>query len=171
MPRVTIIAAVASNGVIGRGGALPWRIPGDLPRFKAATLGQTPVMGRKTFESIGKALPGRATIVVSRNPSWSAPGVEVARTIQDAIALAKTPEVFIAGGAEIYALALELTDRLLLTEVEGATEGDTFFPELDRSRWKCVDDELQKPSAAFPHVVHYRELVRALPENSPGRIE
>jgi len=160
MPRVTLIAALASNRVIGRNGQLAWRIPGDLPRFKAHTLGQTLIMGRKTFDSIGKALPGRETIVVTRNASFSAPGVKVAHSLDEALAMASTAEAFIAGGAEIYALALPEADRLLLTEVEAPTEGDTFFPEFDRAAWKVVADEVQPARSDFPHRVHYLELLR-----------
>lgn len=154
--RVTLIAALASNRVIGRGNQLPWRIPGDLPRFKQLTTGQTLVMGRKTFESIGRPLPGRATVVVTRNRDFAVPGVEVAHSLEDALARVKTEEAFIAGGGEIYAQALPRADRLLLTEIDAPFEGDAFFPAFDRAGWRVAEEQLQPPSDAFPHGVRYR---------------
>ena len=160
-PRITLIAAVARNGVIGRENRLPWRIPGDLPRFKQTTLGQTLIMGRKTFESIGRALPGRETIVVTRRLTFAASGVEVANTLDDAFARVRTQDAFVAGGAEIYAQSLPRADRLLLTEIDAEFEGDAHFPAFDRSAWKVSREERQEPSAEFPHAVWYREYVRA----------
>jgi len=159
--RVTLIAAVASNRVIGKENKLPWRIPGDLPRFKATTLGQTLVMGRKTFQSIGKALPGRTTIVVTRSLVFDAPGVEVAHTLDDALTRVRTAEAFVAGGGDVYRQALAHAHRMLLTEIEAPFEGDAFFPEFDRSEWKVTHEERQPPSQDFPHAVHYRVYERA----------
>lgn len=158
---VTVIAALASNGVIGRGNQLPWRIPGDLPRFKALTMGQTLVMGRKTFDSIGRALPGRSTIVVTRNRDFAASGVEVAHALDEALARVKTEHAFVAGGGEIYAQALGRADRLLLTEIDAPFEGDAFFPAFDRAAWKLAQEEVQPPSEAFPHLVRYRTYLPA----------
>jgi dihydrofolate reductase len=131
---VTLIAAVARNGVIGADGGIPWRVPGEQSFFKAATLGHTLVMGRATYDSIGRPLPGRTTIVVSRDPHWHAEGVTTAGSMPEALDLADG-EVFVAGGAAIYALAMPYADALLLSEIDLEPEGDTFFPEIDRAAW------------------------------------
>lgn len=136
-PRVSIIAAIAANGVIGSGNALPWRLPEDLKRFKALTLGHPVIMGRKTFESIGRPLPGRRNIVVSRNPAFAADGCEAAGSLAAALAscTGTTDEAFVIGGAQIYADALPLADRLYLTEIRMDYPGDARFPAFDRSLW------------------------------------
>ena len=143
---VTIVAAVARNGVIGVDGGLPWRLPDDLRRFKELTLGHVLVMGRKTYESIGHPLPGRATIVVTRNPSWDSGSAEVrvAGSVSEAIDAAASPEreVFVVGGGEVYAEALPLADRLELTWVDAEPEGDTTFPEVDWSTWRELRREV-----------------------------
>jgi dihydrofolate reductase len=137
---VTIVAAVARNGVIGVDGGLPWRLPDDLRRFKELTLGHVLVMGRKTYESIGHPLPGRTTIVVTRNPSWDSGSAEVgvAGSVSDAIEAGASleREVFVVGGAQVYAAALPLADRLELTWVDAEPEGDTTFPDVDWSEWR-----------------------------------
>ncbi|RHW17974.1 dihydrofolate reductase [Sphingomonas gilva] len=134
MTEIILYLARAANGVIGRDGGLPWRIPADLKRFKAMTMGKPMVMGRKTFESFPNPLPGRRHIVLTCDPAWRAEGAEVARTPDDALALAgDAPEVAIIGGAEIFRRFLPLADRIELTEVHGEPEGDTvveaFGPE------------------------------------------
>ena len=141
--RIVIIAAVARNGVIGVGGDLPWRISEDLARFKRLTMGNALVMGRRTYESIGRPLPGRTNIVLTRRPGWSADGVLVASSIEEALALAaeRGVDVYVAGGAEVYGAALELADTLELTEVDTEPEGDTWFPEVDWSQWREIDRE------------------------------
>jgi len=159
--RVTLIAAVASNRVIGQNGQLPWKIPGDLPRFKRITWGQTLVMGRKTFESIGRALPGRQTFVVTHQLTFDAPAIEVAHTVDDALARVRTPEAFVAGGAEVYAQAFPKAQRLLLTEIDAPFPGDVFFPAFDRSAWTVAHEELQEPTETFAHRVWLRTYVRA----------
>jgi dihydrofolate reductase len=137
---VTIVAAVARNGVIGVDGGLPWHLPDDLRRFKELTLGHVLVMGRKTYESIGHPLPGRTTIVVTRNPAWDPGSVDVrlAANVEDAVEAAASldPEVFVVGGAQVYADALRLADRLELTWVDAEPEGDTRFPEVDWGEWR-----------------------------------
>ena len=142
---VTLVAAIARNGVIGVDGGLPWHLPDDLRRFKELTLGHVLVMGRKTYESIGHPLPGRTTIVVTRSPSWdsAAAEVRVAGSVSDAIeaAAALDDEVFVVGGAQVYAAALPLADRLELTWVDAEPEGDTTFPELDGRDWLQVRRE------------------------------
>lgn len=139
---ITIIAAVARNGVIGRAGALPWRLSAELGYFKRLTMGHHIVMGRKTFDSIGRALPGRTTVVVTRGAARFPEGVVITRSIDEGIAAcAGDDEVFIIGGAEIYRQALTLADRLCLTEVDAVVDGDTYFPEFDRNEWRVVSRE------------------------------
>lgn len=132
---IILIAAVGSNGVIGRDNDLPFRIREDLQRFKRLTLGHTLVMGRKTYDSIGRPLPGRRTVVVTRQPDWSADGVEVTHSLDDALKLAEGNDLYVAGGGEIYRQALPHADRLELTEVDQAPEGDVTFPAFDRAAW------------------------------------
>ena len=150
-PRLSILAAVARNGVIGRDNALPWHLPGDLKRFKALTLGHPVVMGRKTFESIlaanGKPLPGRENIVVTRARDYAAAGCRVVHSLEAALACADGAEAFVIGGAEIYVLALPLAERLYLTEIDADFEGDARFPRYDRGDWVEVAREAG-PSAA-----------------------
>ena len=136
---LTLIAAVARNRVIGRGNDLVWRSPEDMARFKAATLGKTVIMGRKTWESLPpkfRPLPGRRNIVVTRQADYAAPGAEVATSLPAAVVLADDGEAFVMGGGELYAQALPLADRLLLTEVELTPEGDTLFPEVAATEWR-----------------------------------
>lgn len=142
-PRVSLIAAVAANGVIGDNNALPWRLPEDLRRFKALTLGHPVIMGRKTFESIGRPLPGRRNIVISRNREYAAAGCEVAASLEAALEACRngSDEVFIIGGAQIYAEALPLAQRLYMTEVHCAFEGDAHFPAFDRREWNEIQRE------------------------------
>ncbi len=134
---VTLIAAVARNGVIGANGGIPWHLPEDFAHFKATTLGHTLVMGRTTYESIGRALPGRTTIVLTRETAWAADGVRVAGSVEEALEMADG-RVFVAGGAAVYAAALPFADELLISEVDLEPEGDTFYPEFDRSMWREV---------------------------------
>jgi dihydrofolate reductase len=137
---VTIVAAVARNGVIGAGGRLPWHLPDELRRFKELTLGHVLVMGRRMYESIGRALPGRTTIVVTRQPGWTAGAEEVvtASSVREAISTAAEldDQVFVVGGARVYEEALPLADRLELTHVDAEPEGDTMFPPIDWSEWR-----------------------------------
>jgi dihydrofolate reductase len=141
---VGIHVAIAENGVIGRAGGLPWRLSTDMKRFKADTMGNPVVMGRKTFESIGKPLPGRLNIVVTRQRDWHAEGVETATSLEEAIRLGRgraadmpdAREICIIGGGEIYGDALPLTDALHVTHVLAAVDGDTFFPEIDPAIWE-----------------------------------
>lgn len=147
---VVLVAAVAANGVIGAGGGMPWHLPADLRHFKAVTMGHPMVMGRKTFEAIGRPLPGRRTIVVTRDPSWSHNGTETATSLTDALASARnrlscdSPQgspsgkstVMIVGGGEIFAQAMRLATRLELTHIDAYPEGDTMFPEVDVNQWR-----------------------------------
>ena len=135
--RLTLVAAVADNGVIGRDGDIPWRIPADFAHFKALTLGHVLVMGRATYDSIGRPLPGRTTIVLTRDPAWAAEGVLVAGDLDEALALAAgiDDEVFVVGGAGVYAHALDRADAQVLTEVHLNPDGDTCYPAFDRAQW------------------------------------
>ena len=141
--RVSIVAAVARNGVIGRENAIPWRIPEDVARFKALTTGHAVVMGRRTWESLPdrfRPLPGRRNVVVTRKSEWAAEGAERAGSLEGALALLEgEEEVFVIGGAELYAAALPLADELLLTEIEEDVDGDAFFPAWNRDGFAEID--------------------------------
>jgi len=156
--RLALIAAVARNGVIGRDGELPWRISADLRFFKTTTMGKPMIMGRRTFDSIGKALPGRANIVVTRSADFTADDVEVAADLDQALAIAAATgaeEVMAIGGGEIYAAALPRADRLYLTEVHIDAEGDVHFPTFDRAQWREVsrdDHAAEGDTPAFSFV-------------------
>ena len=145
---IALVVAVADNGVIGRGGELPWRLPEDLKYFRSVTMGKPIVMGRRTDEAIGRPLPGRANIVVTRNQAFHAEGVDIAGTLEDAIRIAArraeeagVAEIMIIGGAEIYRAALPRAGRIYLTEVHEAVEGDTVFPNFDRNAWREASRE------------------------------
>lgn len=166
---IGIYVAIAENGVIGRDGGLPWRLSTDLKRFKADTMGEPIVMGRKTWESFPKKpLPGRQNIVVTRDPAYRAEGADIVHSLQDALALARvrarcTPGVdtiWIIGGGEIYAEALDLADSLHVTHVQASIEGDTRFPAIDPADWRIVGSEDvpadEKNSHPTRHVVYRR---------------
>jgi dihydrofolate reductase len=140
---VTMVAAVAENGVIGGNADMLWHIPEDFAHFKATTLGHTLIMGRTTHEGIGRPLPGRTTIVLTRDPEWRDEGVLVAHSIEEALALADTlhGEVMIGGGAVVYAAALPFADVQILSEVPQSPEGDAFYPEFDHEAWVEVRRE------------------------------
>jgi dihydrofolate reductase len=136
-PRLSLIVAMARNRVIGRAGQLPWHLSADLKRFKALTMGHHIIMGRKTWESIGRPLPGRVSIVVTRQPAYAAPGAHPVDSLSSALEMAQhDPEVFVIGGGEIYREALPLADRIYLTEVDAEFVGDTFFPALSPGEWQ-----------------------------------
>lgn len=143
MVEIVLVAAVAENGVIGHGAHLPWRLPTDMKHFRALTLGKPLIMGRRTFVGIGHPLPGRTTIVLSRDPTFRADAVEVVGTFEGALARGRAiaardgaDAVIVAGGAEVYAAALAVADRIELTEVALHPDGDTHFPAIDRTRWR-----------------------------------
>ncbi len=139
-PLVSLIVAMAQNGVIGRGNALPWRLPKDLKRFKACTLGKPVLMGRKTFESIGRALPDRANLVLTRDRGWLAAGVIVVHSVEEALAHSGgCAELVVTGGAEVYRLVLPIARRIYLTHVQADVPGDTFFPGFDATQWADVE--------------------------------
>lgn len=154
MTDLAIIVAVAENGVIGRENALPWRLSEDMKHFKRITMGKPVVMGRKTYESIGKPLPGRENIVVSRNRAFHAAGVHLVSTLDEALALAGeiarrdgVNEVMVMGGAQIYALAMPVADRLYITEVHASVAGDAVLPAIEWASWREVSRERR---AALP---------------------
>ncbi|HEY6869914.1 MAG TPA: dihydrofolate reductase [Novosphingobium sp.] len=144
-----LIVAAARNGTIGRDGALPWHLPADLRRFKALTMGKPMVMGRKTFASLPGLLPGRRHIVLTRDPGWSAPGAEVAHDLPAALDLAGAGEVAVIGGAEIFALAMPLAQRIELTEVQAEVAGDTSMPPLGPG-WRETERVEHAPSGETP---------------------
>jgi len=145
---ISIIVAAAENNVIGRQGELPWRLSDDLRRFKAVTLGKPIVMGRKTYESIGRPLPGRQNIVITRQPGYAAAGCDVVTSADAAIAAAgDADEIMIIGGSEVYALFLDMADRLYLTRVHANVDGDAFMPDIDADAWQLVSDERQSAGA------------------------
>src|SRR3989338_5591554 len=160
MSNLSIIVAMASNRTIGTNNTLPWRIPSDLQHFKKLTMGHHLIMGRKTFESIGKPLPGRTTVVVSRDRSLKIDGCIVAHSLQEAVAAcANDPQFFVVGGADIYAQALGLADTLYITEIQQDVIGDAWFPEFDRLGWLEVSREKHRQEMPQPleyHFVEYR---------------
>jgi dihydrofolate reductase len=140
--RVAIIAAVASNGVIGHRNRMPWHLPEDLKRFKQLTFGHAVIMGRRTFESIGAPLAGRDNIVITRSPDWTRSGCRAAHSLEAALAAVRgSRDAFVIGGAQVYSLALPIASRLYMTEIQRDFEGDTFFPAFDRSRWREASRE------------------------------
>lgn len=163
-PEVSLIVAMASNGVIGRNNQLPWYLPNDLKYFKAVTMGKPIIMGRKTFESIGKPLPGRVNIVVTTNRDFVADGVKVVHDPAEALALADSiafldgvDEVMVIGGAQLYEALLPRADRLYLTEVHAAVEGDAFFPDFERANWQ--EQERKDYTAEGPNPYDYSFVV------------
>jgi dihydrofolate reductase len=156
---VNLIVAWARNRVIGQRGALPWHLPEDLRRFKRTTMGHPIVMGRKTWDSIGRALPGRRSIVVTRNPGWNADGCETAASLDQALAMCEgATEVFVIGGAQLFEQALPLAQRLLVTEISADFEGDTHFPPIDLAAWRETDREHQAPAAGRPFGIDFITL-------------
>lgn len=159
--RVSLIVAMDRQRVIGREGALPWHLPDDLKNFKAITLGKPIVMGRRTHESIGRVLPGRRNLVISRRPGYQAPGCEVYATLTAALAAcADCAEVMIVGGAELYAAALAIAERLYLTEVETALEGDVWFPAIAPDEWREMSAIRHERDDRHAHAYRYRVLER-----------
>ena len=172
---VTLIASVAANGVIGAGGDLAWRNSDDLRRFKSLTTGHPIVMGRKTFDSIGRPLPGRRTIVVTRSADWSFDGVETVHSVDEALHLVGGEDVFVIGGGEIYAQAIGLADRLEITHIELELAGDTLFPAIAPAEWERVRVDHRDGFSFVTYrrrpkpVTNLTELLAALePELHPG---
>ncbi len=167
-PVISLIVAMADNGVIGRDNDLPWRLPDDLKFFKRTTLGAPIVMGRRTWQSIGRPLPGRTNLVVTRNRRFEADGAQVAHSLGDALALvADVPEVFVIGGATLYREALPMASRLYLTEVHADIDGDTTFPQWDRSQWREVRRDDRPADADHAHPFSLVLLERSSPTKAP----
>ena len=154
----SLVVAMARNRVIGRDNRLPWKLPEDLAYFKRVTMGHPVVMGRRTWESIGRPLPGRDNIVVSRNRGFEAPGATVVASLDEAWrAAGAASEVCVIGGTSLFAEALPVADRIHLTEVDAVVEGDTFFPEFDRSQW--MEHEVERHAADERHAYPFRIVV------------
>jgi dihydrofolate reductase len=160
--RISLVAAVARGGVIGRNGALPWRLPEDARRFRELTMGHAVVMGRRTWDSLPerfRPLPGRRNVVVTRNPGWSADGAERAGSLDDALGLlAGAAQVFVIGGGELYAEALARSDELLLTEIDAGVEGDTWFPAWERREFEELarEEHVSETGVPFAFVTYAR---------------
>ena len=154
------IVAMADNGVIGRGNGLPWRLPDDLKRFKALTMGHVLLMGRRTYDSIGRALPGRRNLVLTRNPGWQAPGCEPVGSIGDALALSGEAELFVIGGAEVFSLSWPAIGRIELTEVHADVEGDTRLAGFDRAAWREVAREPHAADSRHAYPCDFVTLLR-----------
>ena len=162
--RVSLVAAVAQNGVIGRDGELPWRLPEDLRRFKALTLGKPVVMGRKTWESIGRPLPERRNVVLTRQPGYTADGAQLVPSPQAALSLLRAEaEVMIIGGEAIYRAFLDRAARIYLTEVAAAMVGDARFPAFDRGAWRETGREERAADARHAHAYRFIQLDRCEP--------
>lgn len=160
MTTVSLIVAVAHNRVIGVNNTLPWHLPEDLKRFRALTTGHHIIMGRKTYESLGRLLPGRTTVIVTRNSSYHVDGALTASSLQAAIGLCQLDdEVFVIGGAELYKDALKFSDKLYLTEIDLQVEGDAFFPEFQNTEWKETSREAHTSAQglAFNYITYSRK--------------
>ena len=160
--RICLIAALAANRVIGRNNTLPWHLPADLKRFKALTMGHPVLMGRKTYESIGKPLPGRRNLVITRNHGYSAPGCEVVHSLDAALAAcAGAQDIFIIGGAELYREALPRAQRLEFTEIHAEFEGDASFPQFASDQWRETAREIHGAEAGAPFRYDFVRYERA----------
>jgi len=160
--RISLIVAMTPDRVIGRDGGLPWHLPADLRRFRELTMGHPMIMGRRTFQSLGCILPGRRHIVITRNPDFKCPGVDVAHSLDAALALAaKSDEVFVIGGAEIFRQALPRADRMYLTLIDAQIKGDTFFPEYDESDWREVASEERAADQKNRYKLAFKKLERS----------
>jgi dihydrofolate reductase len=138
---ISIIAAIAENGVIGRDNTLPWKLPADLQYFKKITMGHPIIMGRKNHEDIGRPLPGRQNIILTRDSTYQANGCTVVNSVEQAVHAAEQEEIFIIGGAEIYRLFLPVADRLYITQIHQEVEGNVYFPKFDLKDWRLVSSE------------------------------
>lgn len=158
---LSIIVAVAKNGVIGQNNTLPWHLPEDLKRFRALTTGHHIIMGRKTYESLGRLLPGRTTVIVTRNQDYQLEGALVTHSLEAAIALCKHDgEAFLIGGAELYQTGIKLANKLYLTEIDLEVTGDAFFPEFDLSEWQEVSREAYTSvqGLSYRYITYARKL-------------
>ncbi len=157
---ITIVVAIAQNHAIGKDNKLLWHLPNDLKHFKTITTGGTVIMGRKTYDSVGKPLPNRRNIIITRQ-NIAIEGCEVVNSLDEALALCKTEqEVFIVGGAEIYKMAMQVTNRIYLTIVHHDFEGDTYFPEIEENKWKEVEREEHQPDEKHKYAYSFVTLER-----------
>lgn len=172
-PRILLIAAVAANGVIGAKGGLPWRLPEDLKRFKRLTLGHPVIMGRRTWQSLGRPLPGRANIVVTRRQGFAAPGARVAGSLEEALALCEGEAlVYVIGGEALYRAALPRASAMLLTEIHRDYEGEARFPQFDRAEWREKAREPHSAADGTPFdFVEYERLSASTRRSSPRAAE
>lgn len=162
MSLVTLVVAAAENDVIGRGNALPWRLPDDLKRFRRVTLGKPVIMGRKTFDSIGRALPGRANIVVTRDANYRRDGVVIVHDVEAALhAAGAAPEVMVIGGADLFRALLPRAGRVHLTRVHASVDGDVRWPGLDAREWRRVSSEAHATDDAHAHAMSFEVWERA----------
>tara|TARA_B110000459_G_scaffold156163_1_gene170783 strand:- start:98 stop:601 length:504 start_codon:yes stop_codon:yes gene_type:complete len=166
--KMSLIVAVSRNGVIGLDNQLPWHLPDDLQYFKSVTMGKPLVMGRKTYDSIGRPLPGRTNIVITRDASWSAPGVKAATTLDDALSLASkacvdtgADEVMVIGGEQIYRMTITVADRLYVTEVDAEIAGDAFFPTIDPQQWQRNRVELPEVTGSYSYQFVVLDRIKA----------
>jgi dihydrofolate reductase len=160
-PLISLIVAMAQNGVIGRDNTLPWRLPEDLRRFKAITMGKPILMGRRTFDSIGKPLPGRTNIVLTRDLRWSAPDVTVVHSVDEVLRKVRHEGELVAiGGAEIYRLLMPFARRIYLTHVHADVPGDTYFPDFDPTQWLDAECTTQPPDERHEYAVTFVTLER-----------
>jgi len=161
---VSLVAAMAENRVIGKGGSLPWHLPKDLQHFKRLTVDHTVIMGRKTFADLKHPLANRRNVVISRDPDFHPRGVTVVPSLEEALALAATErEVFVIGGGEIFRLALARADRLYLTVVHAEIPGDTFFPPLDQAAWALEEEERHAADDKHAYSISFRRYRRIRP--------
>jgi dihydrofolate reductase len=161
LSRIAFVVARDRHGVIGKDGRLPWRLPDDMKRVRELTVGKPVIMGRRTYDSIGRPLPERTSIVLTRDPAFRCEGCLVARTPEDALALARdAPEVIVFGGAGVYKDFLPRADRIYLTEVDTVAEGDTYFPPLDPREWREVDRRPHAADARHPFAFSFVTLER-----------
>ena len=172
---ITLIAAMARNRAIGKDGEMPWHLPGELKHFKETTMGKPIVMGRKTWESIGRALPGRQNIVVTRNPGYQAPGCELARSLDEAVHAARGEEVMIIGGGQLYRQSITWADRMILTEVDCEPGADTWFPEWREGDWRKLSersvaaDDRNRWSYTVAEWIRKKDSGENAPEPGTGR--
>lgn len=158
--RISLIVAMAKNRVIGNNNQMPWHLPADFAYFKKVTLGHPVIMGRKTFLSIGRPLPARRNIVVSRNPAFRADGIDLAASLDEAVNMCQNEKPLVIGGASLYAEALSRVDRVYLTEVDATPDGDTFFPELDEKAWREISRERREADEKNVHAMEFVVLDR-----------
>jgi dihydrofolate reductase len=164
----SLIVAMARNGVIGRDNAMPWHLPSELARFKRITMGHHLIMGRRTFESIGRLLPGRTTVIVTRNPQYSVPGAIITHSLSDALASSRADdEPFVIGGADLFAQALPLARRIYLTTIDAEIEGDVRMPVIDRTRFVSTGHERIEAGPGQALAYDFEVLERAGPANTP----